>query len=394
MRPKLPHDIEVQTYATPARLSSIQEDPPSPTPTRDHQADIFPSYDEQSADDTDSEVSPEYVPIPVEEWLPPELQGPYVELFKRNGFDSTLFIAGMTETELKRIGVTSRGHLHYLQAKIGQIPAFEIEYKVPVSVNEWLAEIGLSMYGENFRRNQIRVPKEMEILKSLSRKDIERELGIAKDGHIKRLMYAITKLRDPTERQQKAMRMRQVLDDVSIHYLEETNVEEHSFWEKLLEGASSTEKLAELRNNWLVILGVSNTIWLILISTVASKSELTVLGANPLGVSFLFVFGLLFIIQFLTMLVHRLTTVSHYLARAPYRCGRPMKTTWSFKGGSGQKVLEDSADILALQQTAIGRRKSDARLRGRKRKSRQPSPALGVVDERADEQANESTPLI
>lgn len=56
-----------------------------------------------------------------------------MELFKRNGFDSTLFIAGMTETELKRIGVTSRGHLHYLQAKIGQIPAFEIEYKVPVS---------------------------------------------------------------------------------------------------------------------------------------------------------------------------------------------------------------------------------------------------------------------
>lgn len=57
-------------------------------------------------------------------------------------------------------------------------------YSVQVSVNEWLSEIGLSMYGDNFRRNQIRVPKEMEILKSLSRKDIERELGIAKDGEL------------------------------------------------------------------------------------------------------------------------------------------------------------------------------------------------------------------
>ena len=37
------------------------------------------------------------------------------------------------------------------------------------------------------------------------------------------------------------------------------------------------------------------------------------------GLVFLVVFGFLFFLQFLTMLWHRLSTVSHYLARAPYR---------------------------------------------------------------------------
>ena len=57
----------------------------------------------------------------------------YAPLFKKHGFDNTLFIAGMTETELRRIGVTSQGHLHFLLAQVTLIPAFEIEYKVPVS---------------------------------------------------------------------------------------------------------------------------------------------------------------------------------------------------------------------------------------------------------------------
>lgn len=49
-------------------------------------------------------------------------------------------------------------------------------------MEEWLDEIGLPMYRDNFLRNHIRKPKEMEILKSFKRKEIERELGITKDG--------------------------------------------------------------------------------------------------------------------------------------------------------------------------------------------------------------------
>lgn len=52
------------------------------------------------------------------------------------------------------------------------------------NVDHWLMEIGLAMYRDNFWRNQIRVPKDMEILKALGRKEIESELGIMKEGGI------------------------------------------------------------------------------------------------------------------------------------------------------------------------------------------------------------------
>ena len=44
-----------------------------------------------------------------------------------------------------------------------------------------------------------------------------------------------------------------------------------------------SDKLVELRNNWLIVMAVTNTLWLILISTLASKGDLTVLGANAIG---------------------------------------------------------------------------------------------------------------
>ena len=57
-----------------------------------------------------------------------------------------------------------------------------------------------------------------------------------------------------------------------------------------------------------------------------------------LGLCFLFVFGLLFSIQFLTMLVHRTSTLSHYLARASYKFGKPMHSNWSFNDKVGTDI--------------------------------------------------------
>lgn len=43
-------------------------------------------------------------------------------------------------------------------------------------------------------------------------------------------------------------------------------------------------KLGDLRNNWLLIFAVSNTLWLTLIYTLAEKGEiLSVFGSNPIG---------------------------------------------------------------------------------------------------------------
>ncbi|XP_052223022.1 uncharacterized protein LOC127838919 [Dreissena polymorpha] len=79
------------------------------------------------------------------------------------------------------------------------------------------------------------------------------------------------------------------------------------------------DQLNELRNTWLMIFAVSNTIWLALIFTLANKGQLfSVFGSNPAGLFVLVLFSLVVAIQFLAMLVHRLVTFTHFLARAPY----------------------------------------------------------------------------
>lgn len=45
-------------------------------------------------------------------------------------------------------------------------------------------------------------------------------------------------------------------------------------------------KLGDLRNAWLMIFAVSNTLWLILIYTLADKGKiLSVFGSNPIGMA-------------------------------------------------------------------------------------------------------------
>ncbi|GFO42299.1 chitin synthase [Plakobranchus ocellatus] len=171
----------------------------------------------------------------------------YADILKRHGFDNTLFIKALTEKELIRMGIVKRGHVQFLLAQIALLPAFEIEYQVPTNVKDWLNDIGLIMYRENFRRNHIRTPKEMEILKRFDRKDIARELGITKEGLI-----------------------------------------------------------------------------------------------------FLFIFGFLFLLQFLAMLVHRTYTLSHYLARASYKNGKRMNTNWSFSD-KRDTDFEDTEDLNAIR---------------------------------------------
>ncbi|KAK6965689.1 Chitin synthase class 2, partial [Biomphalaria glabrata] len=211
------------------------------------------------------------------------------------------------------------------------------------NVDDWLEEIGLSMYRDKFYKNKIKTLKEMEILKSFNTKMIYDQLEIKKQGHIKRLLYAIRMLKDPLEAQKKVIRMRQLLDGVDLKELMICNVGEFDFWtslrSKCLEPdlkafgmeAEIKEKLVGLRNNWIMTIAVANTLWLILLATIASKGNLTVIGANPIGLVFLIIFGLLFLVQFLAMIVHRVSTLCHYVARAPYTFGNPLLTTWSFQ---------------------------------------------------------------
>ncbi|XP_046547945.1 LOW QUALITY PROTEIN: uncharacterized protein LOC124257841 [Haliotis rubra] len=319
--------------------------------------------DYRHPEDEDEDLD-HYVPVPVDEWLPPELRA-YGAIFKKHGFDNTLFITGMTEKELKNIGIKGQGTLQNLLHMIELLPDFEIEYNVPGSVKEWLESIGLLEYERNFKKNQIKRPMDLSVLKGFGRKEIERELKITKAGHIKRLLYAIRKLREPTEAEKAAIVMKARVDRSPKHLLKRSNVGEYDFWIRLIEDSLKPgnkafgiegelkARLSDLRNSWLMILAVSNSLWIILITTLASKGNLTILGANPLGLSFLFIFGTLLAIQFLAMIIHRISTLAHFLARAPFKYGATAKTSWSFGAtatGTTLTPLDDWEAIQTLQR--------------------------------------------
>ena len=53
-------------------------------------------------------------------------------LFKKHGYDDTSFIAGMTEIDLKRIGIKKRTQRNLLENRIKDLPDFLFEAAVPV----------------------------------------------------------------------------------------------------------------------------------------------------------------------------------------------------------------------------------------------------------------------
>ena len=117
---------------------------------------------------------------------------------------------------------------------------------------------------------------------------------------------------------------------------------EYEFWTRLRElrllpeskafGQYSelADKLADLRNSVVLCLMVANLVWIILMFTLTKKSKLNVVNTNPLGLAFLVVFGTILAIQFLTMLWHRVATLLHFLARAPFRAGATSLKGWAF----------------------------------------------------------------
>lgn len=347
---------------------------------------------EELSTEEESYFEGDVTPEPVEEWLDKDFRQDYVPLFKKHGFDSTLFISAMKEKDLVMIGIKKKAHVTYLMERINVLPEFRVEVKVPENVKDWLKEIGLEEYYGVFRSSKITAPKDLEILKSFSRKEIESELKITKAGHVVRLLNAIKHLRNPTEEELKRIEVKKHLGHTECYELAQINREEHLFWEELTAAClkpSSTafghnedlkEKLSELRNNFLGVLAVANTLWLILLATLASKLELKVSGTDPVGLIFLAIFGFLFVLQFLCMLVHRLTTFAHFCARAPYRFGHQYNSSWKFSDHTlGWSLSDDDREaIIAAKE---GDKKIKARLVTQKKRN-QKKQRVSIADEK------------
>ena len=134
--------------------------------------------------------------------------------------------------------------------------------------------------------------------------------------------------------QEKIRRTRRELDRLPLYYMDIDNQDdgiEYEFWEGLRQvclipelsafdqSARLKEKLVELRNTTLVVFGVANVLWMITILTLVQHKDLKVLGVDVIGLSFLTIYGLIFVIQFLALLGHRFKTIVHVLARTPWK---------------------------------------------------------------------------
>ncbi|XP_052809563.1 chitin synthase-like [Mya arenaria] len=74
--------------------------------------------------------------------------------------------------------------------------------------------------------------------------------------------------------------------------------------------------LVSLRNTWLLLFSISNSLWMILIITMANNAQLLkVVGSNPIGLFVLTIFLIVLTLQFLAMLRHRIGTFVHFIAR-------------------------------------------------------------------------------
>ena len=136
--------------------------------------------------------------------------------------------------------------------------------------------------------------------------------------------------------QEKIRHTRRELDRLPLYYMDVDNQDdgiEYEFWEGLRQTclipelsafdqtAKLKEKLVELRNTTLVIFGVTNALWMIIILTLVQQKDLKVLGVDIIGLGFLAIYGFIFVIQFLALLGHRFKTIVHILARTPWKVG-------------------------------------------------------------------------
>eukprot|EP00040_Diaphanoeca_grandis_P018849 m.99217 g.99217 ORF g.99217 m.99217 type:complete len:1565 (-) comp27137_c0_seq3:25-4719(-) len=281
--------------------------------------------------------------------------GYMVRIFVDNGYDDTTFVTKLTEPDLRDIGMpatlTGRAHIRKLLDSVNKLPRNTLPDSIPPTVSEWLDALCLGFYMSNFERCGY-TDKDLALLEGLQLSDLQ-QMGIIKRGHLEKLLLAVGKLtkllvqgRSPEGKSTALIKVGEIRDLISrLHEatLEETLFaprlvlsDEESFWRQLvaskldpkLESIANVnglkQKLGSLRNVAIIVLFVVNTIWIVVILELSSSGTLAlkVYGQNPLGFMFLIVYGSLFLIQFCSLLWHRMATAVQYVASIPF----PAKT--------------------------------------------------------------------
>lgn len=264
----------------------------------------------------------------VKQWLSRLQCEEYASNFESHGYTRFEFIWGMKIEDLQDIGITKRGHLLRLSKAIRkQVPPL-FQSGLPTDVGEFLESIELTQYLPIFKTEGYYLPDDVENLIGLTVHDLK-EMGITKKAHLKVISGGISRLRNPTGREVKIHNTKAVVEKAPTFQLRRTDMVEDRFWTTMAEGVLKPElsvanndtdelkeKLKGLRNNTVVAMLVINVLWLALLLSF-NLQYLERFGIIQSALPALFAvlyFGIL-AVQFVCLIVHRIETMVHVLAR-------------------------------------------------------------------------------
>ena len=261
----------------------------------------------------------------------------YEEQFIENGYENLALVAKMDRNDLEAIGIEKRGHYLKILKAIKEIYVFESEIpvQIPNGIWDWLRMLSLpEMYAEVFAQEGYNFKSDMENLVGMGANELVM-MGITKRGHLQRFKDGLKKLEYPTNDETRQMQAQEFLRKIPDMDPMEFEPEDE-FWLKLRheilkvdnsvfqsrQEAKLKTNLEELRNNYLLVLIIANAVWLLiffLLDSAQFEGLRIESKINAVGLLFVLLYGAIYFIQFLCMMLHRIYTLMHFVADASYR---------------------------------------------------------------------------
>ncbi|KAI8493643.1 hypothetical protein Bbelb_285640 [Branchiostoma belcheri] len=260
---------------------------------------------------------------------PESLTGASVEIYERKfvreGYTDTSFIAGMTEKDLRDIGVNNLQDRNEFRRHIKKLTEDEpdIEITVPDNVDTWLQRIGLQRYSRHFDEAFPKPPPKethqaQEDQEKKYVKEVFKELKVMPEDVIKNKLKITakgeSKIIDRKKEIERMFKGPSKPDNVNRPRQGPGDLDPTT---ELFRNDKETDfkgNLQKLRNKYLAMISVVNVLWLVLMFTLAPFAQLQVLNTNPLGLVFLVTFVLVLGIQFAALFFHRAATFIQWMS--------------------------------------------------------------------------------
>ena len=282
----------------------------------------------------------------------------YRDNFCENGYENLALVTKLNKADLNAIGIVKRGHELKILKAIKEVYVFEadIPSHIPNGIYDWLEMLSLpASYGKVLQEEGYGFKSDMDNLIGMKEDELL-TMGITKRGHLERFREGINKLEYPTADELRLMERHECLRTLKEMDMHEFKQEDTFWWQMKLQilkvdnsmfhakqEGKLKSSLEELRNNYLLLLIVANSIWLLafFLLDATQFQYLRILGTvNLIGMLFVVIYGSIYFIQFVCLLLHRVYTLMHFVADARYfgkRGRRDMRDTRG-RYGTGRNI--------------------------------------------------------